>query len=78
MCPHIFPVCLTLFKHYYLQPGEKEMEYPACANGRCKYNDEQLCKADGIFEDIICEQGKAEACEEGSQLNNSMTPRIST
>ena len=37
------------------------MEYPECLNGRCAYNEEYRCKAEGISEDIICQQGKDDA-----------------
>lgn len=34
------------------------MEFPECLNGWCTYNEEYRCKAEGISEDIICQQGK--------------------
>jgi hypothetical protein len=37
------------------------MKYPECLNGRCTYNVEYRCKAEGIGEDIICRQGKDDA-----------------
>ena len=37
------------------------MVYPECLNGRCTYNDDYRCKAEGISEDIICQQGKDDA-----------------
>ena len=37
------------------------MEYPECLNGRCTYNEEYRCKAEGMSEDIICLQGKEDA-----------------
>ena len=43
------------------------MVYPECLNGRCTYNEDYRCKADGISEDIICQQGKDDAL---SQVNS--------
>jgi len=39
----------------------RKMEYPECLNGRCTYNEEYRCKAEGISEDIICQMGKDDA-----------------
>lgn len=50
-----------------LQPFAFEggsVEYPICLNGNCVHNDEYLCRADGLGEDIICLQGKADAIKE--------------
>ena len=40
------------------------MEFPECLNGRCTYNAEYRCKAEGIGEDIICQQGKDDAASQ--------------
>ncbi len=37
-----------------------KMKYPTCSNGNCMHNDKYLCKAEGLEEDIICKQGKAD------------------
>ena len=36
------------------------MEYPECLNSNCVHNYDDFCKADGLGEDIICKQGKAD------------------
>jgi hypothetical protein len=37
-----------------------KMKYPVCSNGTCMHNDKYLCKAEGLEEDFICKQGKAD------------------
>jgi len=44
------------------------MEYPQCSNSDCKHNDQYLCTAIDIYEDIICKQGKADAIKKVKSL----------
>jgi len=38
-----------------------QMNYPKCSNDSCTHNVRLDCKADGLDEDIVCKQGKADA-----------------
>ena len=46
------------------------MKYPKCSNDNCMHNDQYLCNAKGLDEDIVCRQGKADAIKKIKRLES--------
>jgi len=53
------------------------MEYPKCSNSSCKYNDQYLCISNGLHEDIVCQQGKADAIKK-AKCSKSENKRLTS